>query len=189
MKILLIGGGNWGDIFYPLIAIAEETETVWLTNKKIANMKLYYMADVPYNQKDLDEQFHHIHPYYCRQATGIFFHFKILSTCSRRALERLAQYFNCSVCILTLLSARAAMQHFLYWLLPRFLRIPVIIHESDTVPGRVNKWSGKFARKVALFISWGGRIFWPEENFPWRDSPFAKASPSPLPKVQKNFSN
>jgi len=32
----------------------------------------------------------------------------------------------------------------------RLLRIPVIIHESDTVPGRVNKWAGKFAHAVAV---------------------------------------
>ncbi|MDQ5931299.1 MAG: UDP-N-acetylglucosamine--N-acetylmuramyl-(pentapeptide) pyrophosphoryl-undecaprenol, partial [Patescibacteria group bacterium] len=32
----------------------------------------------------------------------------------------------------------------------RILRIPVIIHESDTVPGRVSLWSGKFAKRIAL---------------------------------------
>ena len=32
----------------------------------------------------------------------------------------------------------------------RLLRIPVIMHESDTVPGRVSLWSGKFAQRIAL---------------------------------------
>jgi UDP-N-acetylglucosamine--N-acetylmuramyl-(pentapeptide) pyrophosphoryl-undecaprenol N-acetylglucosamine transferase len=32
----------------------------------------------------------------------------------------------------------------------RILKIPVIIHESDSAPGRVNAWAGKFARKIAI---------------------------------------
>ena len=32
----------------------------------------------------------------------------------------------------------------------RFFRIPVIIHESDSAPGRVNAWAGKFAQKIAI---------------------------------------
>lgn len=32
----------------------------------------------------------------------------------------------------------------------RLLQIPVIIHESDSTPGRVNKWAAKFAKKIAV---------------------------------------
>ncbi|MES3031914.1 MAG: UDP-N-acetylglucosamine--N-acetylmuramyl-(pentapeptide) pyrophosphoryl-undecaprenol N-acetylglucosamine transferase, partial [Patescibacteria group bacterium] len=32
----------------------------------------------------------------------------------------------------------------------RILRIPVVIHESDSAPGRANKWAGHFARKIAV---------------------------------------
>lgn len=32
----------------------------------------------------------------------------------------------------------------------KILRIPLIIHESDAVPGRVNLWAGKFAVKIAV---------------------------------------
>ena len=32
----------------------------------------------------------------------------------------------------------------------RLLSIPVVIHESDTVPGRTTLWAGKFATRIAL---------------------------------------
>jgi UDP-N-acetylglucosamine--N-acetylmuramyl-(pentapeptide) pyrophosphoryl-undecaprenol N-acetylglucosamine transferase len=32
----------------------------------------------------------------------------------------------------------------------KMLRIPVIIHESDSKPGRVSMWAGKFAKKIAV---------------------------------------
>jgi UDP-N-acetylglucosamine--N-acetylmuramyl-(pentapeptide) pyrophosphoryl-undecaprenol N-acetylglucosamine transferase len=35
----------------------------------------------------------------------------------------------------------------------RVLGIPVIIHESDSVPGKVNLWASKFAKKIAISYS------------------------------------
>ncbi len=32
----------------------------------------------------------------------------------------------------------------------RLLKIPVVIHESDSVPGKTNLWAGKFAKKIAV---------------------------------------
>jgi len=32
----------------------------------------------------------------------------------------------------------------------RFFGIPVIIHESDSTPGRVNRWAAKFAERIAV---------------------------------------
>ena len=46
----------------------------------------------------------------------------------------------------------------------RVFKIPVIIHESDSVPGRVNQWSGKFARKIALSYAEAGKYFNPEKT-------------------------
>ena len=32
----------------------------------------------------------------------------------------------------------------------RILRIPIMIHESDSAPGRANKWAARLARVAAL---------------------------------------
>lgn len=41
----------------------------------------------------------------------------------------------------------------------RIFRIPVIIHESDSVPGRVNAWAGKFAQKIAISYADAAQFF------------------------------
>jgi UDP-N-acetylglucosamine--N-acetylmuramyl-(pentapeptide) pyrophosphoryl-undecaprenol N-acetylglucosamine transferase len=41
----------------------------------------------------------------------------------------------------------------------RIFRIPIIIHESDSVPGRVNIWAGKFAKGIALSFPEASRYF------------------------------
>ncbi|MDQ5954818.1 MAG: UDP-N-acetylglucosamine--N-acetylmuramyl-(pentapeptide) pyrophosphoryl-undecaprenol, partial [Patescibacteria group bacterium] len=52
----------------------------------------------------------------------------------------------------------------------KILKIPVIIHESDTAPGRVNMWAGKFAKRVAVsFIDAG--VFFQKDKIAWTGHP------------------
>jgi UDP-N-acetylglucosamine--N-acetylmuramyl-(pentapeptide) pyrophosphoryl-undecaprenol N-acetylglucosamine transferase len=41
----------------------------------------------------------------------------------------------------------------------RLLAIPVVIHESDSRPGRVNVWAGKFARRIAVSYPEAGEMY------------------------------
>ena len=52
----------------------------------------------------------------------------------------------------------------------RILRIPVVIHESDSAPGRVNKWAGHFAKKVAVSFPKRWNIF-PKKQCAWTGQP------------------
>jgi UDP-N-acetylglucosamine--N-acetylmuramyl-(pentapeptide) pyrophosphoryl-undecaprenol N-acetylglucosamine transferase len=45
----------------------------------------------------------------------------------------------------------------------RIFRIPVIIHESDSIPGKVNKWAGRFAKRVAISFPETAKYF-PKEK-------------------------
>src|SRR3990167_964536 len=52
----------------------------------------------------------------------------------------------------------------------RLFRIPVLIHESDSAPGRVNKWAGRFAKRVA--VSWKDAAeYFPKEKVAWTGHP------------------
>ncbi len=63
----------------------------------------------------------------------------------------------------------------------RLLGIPVIIHESDSAPGRVNLWAGKFAKKVAVsFIE--ASDYFPKGNVAWTGQPIRTEIESPAPK-------
>jgi UDP-N-acetylglucosamine--N-acetylmuramyl-(pentapeptide) pyrophosphoryl-undecaprenol N-acetylglucosamine transferase len=52
----------------------------------------------------------------------------------------------------------------------KLLRIPVIIHESDTVPGKVSKWAGKFAKKIAISYQDAIQHF-PKDKTAWTGQP------------------
>jgi len=61
----------------------------------------------------------------------------------------------------------------------RFFRIPVIIHESDSMPGRVNRWAGKFAYRIAVPYP-GAAKFFPAERTALTGQPLREAILSPL---------
>ncbi len=147
MKILLIGGGTGGH-FYPLIAIAEELNRIG-DEEKIANLKLYYMSNVPYDQKALDEQFITFIPITAGKLR-VYFSWQNFVDMFKTAFGVIGAIFKLFNLYPDVIISKGGYAAFPVLVAARILRIPVIIHESDTVPGRVNKWSGKFARRIAL---------------------------------------
>lgn len=147
MKILFTGGGSGGH-FYPLIAVAQSINNL-AKEHKLVNVKLFYMAPQPYDERLLFEN----NITFIKNTSGKFRrYFSILNV---------IDFFR------TIIGTCKALWT-MYWLYPDvvfgkggyvsfpalfaawFLRIPVVIHESDSVPGRVNKWAGRFARKIAV---------------------------------------
>lgn len=147
MRILFTGGGTGGH-FYPIIAVAQKLNKI-LEAEKIANVELYYMSTEPYNEKLL----------YDNKIT-----FKKITAGKLRtyfSLENFTDVFKTGWGTLRVLFemfslypdvvfSKGGFASFPSLVAARFFRIPVIIHESDSVPGRVNAWAGKFAYKVAI---------------------------------------
>ncbi|HEY4506515.1 MAG TPA: UDP-N-acetylglucosamine--N-acetylmuramyl-(pentapeptide) pyrophosphoryl-undecaprenol N-acetylglucosamine transferase [Candidatus Paceibacterota bacterium] len=147
MKILLTGGGSGGH-FYPSIAVAEAINQL-VDEKKIVGVKLYYMSDKRYDERALFEN----------DIT-----FKSATYGKVRNYFSILNFFDWIKIILGIITATWKM----FWLFPdvvfgkgggasfpplfaaRLLRIPVVIHESDAVPGKVNLWAAKFARRIAI---------------------------------------
>lgn len=147
MKILLTGGGTGGHV-YPLFAIAEELNRIADQEKFIA-FKLYFASDKIYDKESLDRLFITYVPVTAGKLRVYFSLRNFLDifktgfgVCG--ALWRLFRIYP------DVVISKGGYVSFPILLAARLLRIPVIIHESDTVPGRVNVWAGKFARKIAL---------------------------------------
>lgn len=147
MKILFCGGGTGGH-FYPIIAVAEAIRER-SKDRKILMPNLYYMASTKYNPRALFDQEIEFIPV----TTGkIRRYFSLLNI-----VDIFKTFFGTIGAIFTLyrvypdvVFGKGAYMSFPVLFAARFLRIPIVIHESDSKPGRVNAWAGKFARKVAI---------------------------------------
>ena len=147
MKILFTGGGTGGH-FYPIIAVAQAIRAR-VTEKKIIPPQYFFMSPTPYNSRAL---FDNEITYVPVSAGKIRRYFSFLNIS-----DVFKTFFGCISAVFKLFSiypdvifAKGGYASFPTLFAARLWRIPVIIHESDSKPGRVSAWAGKFAQKVAL---------------------------------------
>lgn len=149
MKILLTGGGSGGH-FYPLIAIAEKLNEL-AAKEKIVTLKLYYMSDSPYDKRILFENnitYVQVPAGKRRIYSSVKNFFDMFSIASGAFLGLISMFFIYPDVIIS----KGGYAAFPAVFAAKLLRIPVIVHESDSSPGRLNLWTAKFAKRVA--VSW-----------------------------------
>ena len=151
MRILFVGGGSGGH-FYPLIAVAE------VLKEQPQKPDLYYMGPNPFDFNLL-----HTHgiKYVSCPAGKMRLYFSI-----QNFFDLFRNFFGVFVALykLFILYPDVVFSKGGYTSVPvliaaRFLRIPVVIHESDAVPGRANQMAKKFAKYVAIAYPEAAQFF------------------------------
>ena len=170
MKILLTGGGTGGH-FYPLIAIAEKL--IEETDKeKIIGLKLYYMSDNPYDKRMLFEN----NITFVQVPAGkmrLYFSLKNISDIFKTLTGIFFGILSMFFIYPDVVISKGGYASFPAVFAAKLLRIPVIVHESDSYPGRLNVWTAKFAKKIA--ISWPEAIeYLPKEKTALTGQPIRK---------------
>ncbi len=149
MRILFTGGGSGGH-FYPIIAVAESLRDI-VKEKHLLEPELFYLSTNPYNPGLLFENgitFKKISAGKLRRYFSILNFLDLFKTLWG-ALFSLWEVYKLYPDVIF---GKGGYVSFPVLLAARILRVPVVIHESDSIPGRVNLWAGKFAQKIAL--SW-----------------------------------
>ncbi len=147
MKIMLTGGGTGGHV-YPLFAIAEEINKI-VDEEKLLKLKIYFASDKPYDKEEIERQFITFVPITAGKLR-VKPSLRTIWDITKMAIGVVRALFTVFRIYPDVVISKGGYVSFPVLFAARLLRIPVIIHESDTVPGRVNIWAGKFAQKVAL---------------------------------------
>lgn len=147
MKILFAGGGTGGH-FYPIIAVIEALQRI-ADEKHLVGVKLFFMSDKPIEPALLE----HLDVEYIEVRTG-----------KRRTYSSFQNFLDLfktfGACIVAtwkmfliypdVVFGKGGYASFPALFAARLLRIPVVIHESDIVPGRVNRYIADYAEKIAI---------------------------------------
>ena len=156
MKILFTGGGSGGH-FYPIIAIAESVHDI-IREKRLLAPELYFFATEPYDKRMLfDNSINFV-----RMPAGKFrryfspLNFFDLFKTAIGVIKSLWKVFRIYPDVIF---GKGGYSSFPALFAGKVFRIPVVIHESDSVPGKVNLWAGKFAESIAVSFSEAGSYF------------------------------
>ena len=156
MKIGFVGGGTGGH-FYPLIAVAEEL------SRDARNPQMYYFGPSPYDKTALQNL--NIKFIYC-PAGKLRTYFSI-----QNFIDIFRNFFGIFVAIWKLfviypdvIFSKGGYTSVPILLAAKFLRIPVVIHESDSIPGRANKMATKQAKYIAISYDDAAQFFPPEKT-------------------------
>lgn len=152
IKVLLTGGGSGGHV-YPLLAVLEQ-----ITNMRDQEFKVYYLGPASKYDSEFLE----------RDVT--LYH---IPGSKLRRYFSLANFFDVPKFFWALLKSFVL----LFRIMPdvifskggpgalpvifaaKFYFIPVIIHESDTIPGYTNRLSAGFAKRIAISFDYTTRFF------------------------------
>lgn len=178
IRIGLVGGGTGGH-FYPLMAVAEA-----LTATGQASELIYYGPD-PYNADAL-------------AAHSVRWR-RILSGKQRRyrsvlnILDKVKIIFGTLQGVVRLyvdypdvIVSKGGYTSVPVILAATFLRIPIIIHESDAVPGRANLLAKRFARYIAISYDDAAEYF-PSKKTALIGIPIREAFITPVPNPRQTL--
>ena len=147
MKVVITGGGSGGH-FYPLIAVAdkiiEQSE-----DRKILRPEIYYLADKPYDEQLLfrkNIRFRKIYSGKLRKYFSIKNFFDIFKTLFG-TIKTIFLMFGLYPDIIFTNGSYISMPVLVS---ARILGIPVIVHASDSVPGKAVLFGSKFAKKISI---------------------------------------
>ncbi len=156
MKILFTGGGSGGH-FYPIIAIAQKVNEL-VQKEKILDAKLYFMSDSPYNKAALYEN---EMVFVFASAGKMRRYFSVLNLIDilKTAIGVVKAFWSMYLIYPDVVVGKGGYASFPALMAAKLLKIPVVIHESDSFPGRTNLWAGKFAERIAVSYEEAGKHF------------------------------
>ncbi|MBI3888733.1 UDP-N-acetylglucosamine--N-acetylmuramyl-(pentapeptide) pyrophosphoryl-undecaprenol N-acetylglucosamine transferase [Candidatus Nomurabacteria bacterium] len=167
MKIVFAGGGTGGH-FYPIIAVAQKVNQI-IDKEHIISPKLYYLSDSPYDKEMLLQNgliFEEIKSGKMR----VYFSLRNFLDVFKTFFGTINSIYKVFTIYPDVVFGKGGYASFPTILAARILSIPVVIHESDSAPGRVNKWAGHFAKRVAISFP-ESAAFFPKKTTAWTGQP------------------
>ena len=147
MRIAFTGGGTGGH-FFPIIAVAQSIQDL-VEEENLLEPELYYLSKTPYNEKLLFE-YGIRYAYVPSGKWRRYFSLLNFVDIFKLGFGVIKAVISLFVIYTDVIFSKGGYTSLPVVAAARILGIPVIVHESDYVPGRANAWAGKFAYKVAV---------------------------------------
>lgn len=147
MKIVFTGGGTGGH-FYPIIAVAEALHQL-TAERHLLEPKLEYRAATPFDEEALFEQ----GITFVRTPAGKmrrYFSLANFTDTFRTLYGAIWSFFSMLRDVPDVVFSKGGFDSVPTVVAAHWLRVPIIVHESDSKPGRANLLGAKYADRIAV---------------------------------------
>lgn len=155
MKVVLTGAG--GGHFYPLIAVAERLQEQ-AVKSKILDSEIFFLSDKEYNKELLLNK----KIKFIKIPAGkmrLYFSFKNFLDPLKSILGFFVALFKLFTIYPDVVFAKGGYASMPVVFAAKVLFIPIVIHESDSAPGRTNLIASKLAKRVAVSYKEAAKYF------------------------------
>ncbi|MDP3784806.1 MAG: undecaprenyldiphospho-muramoylpentapeptide beta-N-acetylglucosaminyltransferase [bacterium] len=161
MKILLAGGGTGGH-FYPLIAVARSLKDI-AERERIVSLEISFISPSPYDAELLREEEIKFIQAPAGKIRRYFSLWNIIDSV-KTGWGVLSAIFSIYLNFPDVIFAKGGYASFPALVAAKIFKIPLVIHESDIVPGKVSLWASKFASRIAISFPQSLKYFLPEKT-------------------------
>lgn len=160
MRVLFTGGGSGGHVF-PIIAIIRELKQI-AEDERILDLELFYMGPEDFGREQLVVEEVIIIPVMSGKMRR-YMSFQNFLDFFRVIVGIIQATWNIFLITPDVIFSKGGHGAFPAVVAAAILRIPLVIHESDAVPGKVNKFAGHFAKRIGIAFT-GATSFFPEKK-------------------------
>ena len=150
MRILLTGGGTGGHIT-PLIAVAQELKK-FSREKNLPNPELLFLGPDSFSEELLAKENIKMKTILAGKLRRYFSLLNFLDI-FKFPVGLIQALWHVFVFMPDIVFAKGGFGSFPVVMASRLFRIPVLLHESDIIPGLANRFLSRFAKKIAVSFS------------------------------------
>lgn len=160
MRVLFTGGGTGGH-FFPVLAVIRELKKV-AEEERILDLELFYMGPDGFGEDALREE-----DVVCvRVMSGKLRRYgsaRNILDAFKTGAGIVQAFWNTFLIMPDVVFSKGGYGAAPAVIASALFRIPLMIHESDTVPGKVNEFSRRIARRIAIAFP-DAAAFFPKEK-------------------------
>ena len=157
MKILFTGAGTGGHVF-PIIAVARQLKKFYADNSKENELEMIFLGAGGLSEKVLEKEGIVVKTILAGKLRR-YFSFKTFLDFIKIPLGFCKSLLYLYLWMPDVIFSKGGYDSFPVVFVGWLYRIPILIHESDTIPGLANRLSSKFAKKIGVSFSFAEKYF------------------------------
>lgn len=161
MRILFTGGATGGHIF-PIIAVARQLKKIYKNDSKENELEMFFLGSGGLSEKFLKEEGVKVKTILAAKLRR-YFSFKTFLDILKIPVGFFKSLIYLYIWMPDVIFSKGGYDSFPVVVAGWIYRIPVIIHESDTVPGLANRLASRFSKRVSVSFASAEKYF-PQEK-------------------------